>query len=93
MYGDPHFLTFDAWSYTFNGYGEFTLMQQGTTDVWIQGRAGKTIGLVSGMTATGWQAFAIKEKGKHRVQVQMKDDFSGKDFLKLCHLLIWCKAS
>ena len=26
VYGDPHFITFDRFNYTFNGKGEFTLL-------------------------------------------------------------------
>ena len=36
--GDPHFITFDGTRYTFNGYGEFTLLQTDSGQFTIQGR-------------------------------------------------------
>ena len=31
VYGDPHFITFDRFNYTFNGKGEYTLVRVDNT--------------------------------------------------------------
>lgn len=40
VFGDPHFITFDGMEYTFNGKGEFVLVQgnTGRNKLNIQGR-------------------------------------------------------
>ena len=36
--GDPHFITFDGTKYTFNGFGEFTLLRTHSNEFVVQGR-------------------------------------------------------
>ena len=36
--GDPHFITFDGMKYTFNGFGEFTLLRTHSNEFVVQGR-------------------------------------------------------
>jgi len=38
VFGDPHFITFDGVSYSFNGNGEYTLMASAKKRLTIQGR-------------------------------------------------------
>uniref|UniRef100_A0A3Q3WSJ3 Uncharacterized protein n=1 Tax=Mola mola TaxID=94237 RepID=A0A3Q3WSJ3_MOLML len=38
VFGDPHFITFDGVSYSFNGKGEYTLVTSETKQLTIQGR-------------------------------------------------------
>lgn len=37
-FGDPHFLTFDGLNFTFNGLGEYTLLESDLTSLTVQGR-------------------------------------------------------
>lgn len=37
-FGDPHFLTFDGLNFTFNGLGEYTLLESDLTSLRVQGR-------------------------------------------------------
>lgn len=38
VFGDPHFVTFDGVSYSFNGKGEYNLMYSASKQLSIQGR-------------------------------------------------------
>ena len=38
MYGDPHIVTLDGFKYTFNGKGEFTLIETVDNSFTLQGR-------------------------------------------------------
>lgn len=38
VFGDPHFITFDGVSYSFNGKGEYTLVTSKIKSLTIQGR-------------------------------------------------------
>lgn len=37
-FGDPHFITFDGANFTFNGRGEYVLLESGLTDLRVQAR-------------------------------------------------------
>lgn len=37
-FGDPHFFTFDGLNFTFNGLGEYTLVESDLTSLRVQGR-------------------------------------------------------
>lgn len=47
VFGDPHFITFDDVSYTFNGKGEYTLVASGDKHLTIQGRT-ESVGVTNG---------------------------------------------
>lgn len=73
FFGDPHITTLDGHQYTFNGYGEYTMMRiDKETDLELQARTdlatnenGTTI------NATIFSAFAAKDHTGARVQVAM----------------------
>ena len=37
-FGDPHFVTFDGTNFTFNGRGEYALLEAALTDLRVQAR-------------------------------------------------------
>ena len=74
-YGDPHLVTFDLHKYTFNGKGEFILVQTPEDYLTIQGRmeeAKDTDGNSAG--ATVFTAIAAKQSDSQTVQFQLEYD-------------------
>ncbi|KAM4043760.1 uncharacterized protein ACNLHF_014032 [Anomaloglossus baeobatrachus] len=58
MFGDPHIMTLDGLNYTFNGLGDFILLNASDTDISLvlQGRTVQT----EAANATNFQAFAVQ---------------------------------
>ena len=52
MYGDPHLVTLDGHRYTFNGKGEFTLVETHDNSITVQGRMEQAVDS-TGNTAPG----------------------------------------
>lgn len=44
VFGDPHFITFDGVSYSFNGKGEYTLIKSEEKQLTVQGRTEPVMG-------------------------------------------------
>lgn len=66
LFGDPHIITLDEREYTFNGWGEYTLINvtSGDWNFVLQGRTGLTVtdnGTV--VNATVFTAFGARENG------------------------------
>ncbi|XP_077984839.1 sushi domain-containing protein 2-like [Glandiceps talaboti] len=72
--GDPHFITLDGLEYTFNGHGEFTLVQTPNDTFVMQARMEE---LKSGNTtvagATVFTAIVMQDSESDRVQVQVNE--------------------
>ena len=71
MYGDPHIVTLDGFKYTFNGLGEYLLIEVDSSSFTFQGRmvqatnpSGETVG------ATVFSAIAMREGGSDTIQFQ-----------------------
>ena len=68
--GDPHMITFDGVEYTFNGYGEYQILQVSPPEFKLQGRMQPLISDDGNKTrGTVYKAFAMKENGSDVVQV------------------------
>ena len=70
IYGDPHIVTLDGHKYTFNGKGEFTMIQTEDDVFTLQGRmveATNTSG--SKVPATVFSALAAKAWNSDTIQV------------------------
>lgn len=77
FFGDPHFTTLDGGTYTFNGHGEYILMQLESMDFTIQcrtSRAERTNGTMS--EATIFSAFVVKANNTW-LQIELNDDKNG----------------
>lgn len=71
-FGDPHLVTLDGYKYTFNGKGEFILVETADKEVTIQGRMieAQTHNLtISSGTVFG--AFVVKESDSDTVQLEL----------------------
>ena len=69
-FGDPHMITLDGVEYTFNGYGEYQILNVAGPDFKLQGRMQPLINDDGNYTrATIYKAFAMKENGSDVLQV------------------------
>ena len=74
-YGDPHLVTLDGYKYTFNGRGEFILIQTTDNSFSLQGRmvpAEDNEGSL--VQATVFSALAAKEEFSSTIQIQLTED-------------------
>ncbi|XP_074526830.1 sushi domain-containing protein 2 isoform X2 [Halichoeres trimaculatus] len=71
IFGDPHFITFDGLSYTFNGKGEFYLVSSSHRELSVQGRT-EQVKLKNGTLAkaTRLSSVAMKEKASDVIEVR-----------------------
>ncbi|RUS82424.1 hypothetical protein EGW08_009812 [Elysia chlorotica] len=76
--GDPHISTLDSKSYTFNGKGEYILLQVDSLDFSLQARTDQALSSQGNSTsATVFVAFAAKEGTSSKFQVELDDDRTG----------------
>lgn len=72
VYGDPHFVTLDGYSYTFNGKGEFTLFEvDGGTTFTLQGRMTEVTSRTGYSTVTVLSALVAKQQDSDTIQFDM----------------------
>ena len=72
MYGDPHLVTLDGYKYTFNGKGEYTLLQTDDDSLTIQGRMEEAPTIRGGSApATTFTAIVAKQPDSDAVQFQL----------------------
>jgi len=79
LWGDPHFVTLDGRNYTFNGLGEYTMVNAKNGHFELQARTKLAKGTG---TATVFAAAVAKEVNTSAVQVALKDG-------GICHCIIW----
>ncbi|XP_020492257.2 sushi domain-containing protein 2 [Labrus bergylta] len=72
--GDPHFITFDGLSYTFNGKGEYNLVTSPHRELSVQART-ERVKLKNGTLAkaTGLSSVAVKEKASDIIEVRLAE--------------------
>ena len=69
MFGDPHIVTLDGFKYTFNGKGEFTLIETVDNSFTLQGRMVQATGASgSQIAATVFSAIVAKQSASDAVQ-------------------------
>ena len=74
VFGDPHLVTLDLHKYTFNGYGEYILIETVDNSFTLQGRmveATTNSSLNISSTGTIFSALAAKESYSDTVQLQL----------------------
>ncbi|XP_006875012.1 PREDICTED: sushi domain-containing protein 2 [Chrysochloris asiatica] len=74
-FGDPHFLTFDGANFTFNGRGEYVLLEAGLTQLSVQARAQPGM-MSNGSQALGTRltAVAVQEGTSDVLEVRLSDE-------------------
>ncbi|KAI0235226.1 Mucin-like protein, partial [Lamellibrachia satsuma] len=78
FYGDPHIRTLDGFQYTFNGLGEYTLIETTHGNFTLQGRTAKARDANGTETdATVFSAFAAKDVDSDTVHVEMSGTRDG----------------
>ena len=82
VYGDPHIVTLDGFKYTFNGLGEFVLIETNDDRFTLQGRMVQALNNIDNpIAATIFSAIVGKEVYSDTVQFQLTDDNSGIEVL------------
>ena len=73
VYGDPHIVTLDGLKYTFNGKGEFILIETNDNSYTLQGRMVDSLMDASGdpVLATVFSAIVGKQNDSDTVQFQL----------------------
>lgn len=71
LWGDPHFVTLDGQNYTFNGLGEYVMVDARDGFFQLQARTRLAKG---GGTATVFSAAVAKERESSSVQVNLKEE-------------------
>ena len=70
--GDPHMVTLDGYKYTFNGRGEYVLLETADNSFVLQGRMIQATGEnVTSVPATVFSAIVAKENGSDIVQFEV----------------------
>ncbi|KAL4004587.1 protocadherin gamma subfamily A [Sarotherodon galilaeus] len=78
VFGDPHFITFDGTSYSFNGKGEYTLVESVEKQLTIQGR---TEPVTETTNATKLSSVAMREASSDIIEVRLVSGNSGLEVL------------
>lgn len=75
MFGDPHLVTLDGYQYTFNGKGEFILVETLDQSFILQGRMTQPLEMSNGtaVQGTSFSALAMKQGNNPRVQLEVAD--------------------
>ena len=71
MFGDPHVITLDGRNYTFNGLGEYTMINVKDNFFQLQARTKLAKG---GGTATVFSSAVAKEQNTNSVQCNLKGE-------------------
>ncbi|KAJ6666660.1 hypothetical protein lerEdw1_020384 [Lerista edwardsae] len=73
-FGDPHFFTFDGTGFTFNGLGEYTVLESSLTSLRVQGRT-RRASWPNGTEAqaTGFSAIAMQEGNSDVIEIRLPE--------------------
>ena len=82
FWGDPHFKTLDGGNYTFNGLGEYVMIDAQNGAFQLQARTKAAQGNLT--TATIFSAGAAKEENTSTIEVRVKE--GGEGYIYIYHL-------
>ncbi|XP_035986604.1 sushi domain-containing protein 2-like [Fundulus heteroclitus] len=82
VFGDPHFITFDGVSYSFNGKGEYTLVRSQEKELTVQGRTEPVKDSGATIKATKLTAVAMKEGSSDIIEVRQDGRHDGLEVLR-----------
>lgn len=86
FFGDPHIRTLDGLEYTFNGLGEYTLLETTDGNFTLQGRTVRALDANNTDTmATVFGAFAARDAMSDRFHIEMNSSRNG----RLTALINW----
>lgn len=91
FWGDPHFNTLDGKNFTFNGLGEYSLLNIETVNVtfYLQARTERALRQDGSLSdATVFSAFAAKDHSNASIHVELNVAKDGKDFISVVYLII-----
>ncbi|XP_017265981.1 sushi domain-containing protein 2 isoform X2 [Kryptolebias marmoratus] len=91
VFGDPHFITFDGVSYSFNGKGEYTLVVSEQKQLVIQGRTETVDGNM--INATKLTSVAMREASSDIVEVRLGGALNGLEVLQNQQTLSFAEQS
>lgn len=75
VYGDPHIITLDGLKYTFNGKGEFTLIEDAENRFTLQGRMVQAINSAQNLSrGTVFSTVVAKQSDSDVVQFEVNED-------------------
>ena len=77
MFGDPHINSLDGLAYTYNGLGEFTLVNTADGNFTLQGRTARTLVNSTEMDSTIFTAAAAKDSNSDTVNVMLNSTYDG----------------
>ena len=87
LYGDPHIRTLDGFQYTFNGLGEYTLIETTHGNFTLQGRTAKARDDKGKETdATVFCAIAAADIDSDTVHVEMTSNRKGTNVRTYTHM-------
>ncbi|KAL8164764.1 UNVERIFIED_CONTAM: hypothetical protein K2H54_004196 [Gekko kuhli] len=75
-FGDPHFITFDGTHFTFNGLGEYTVLESSLTSLRVQGRTRQASLNGTEAKVTGFSAIAMQENNSDVVEMRLPEHSS-----------------
>ncbi|XP_054896694.1 sushi domain-containing protein 2-like isoform X2 [Poeciliopsis prolifica] len=82
VFGDPHFITFDGVSYSFNGKGEYTLVRSEEKQLTVQGRTEPVKDSEKTINATKLTAVAMREGSSDIIEVRLDSRKNGLELLR-----------
>ncbi|XP_013859200.1 sushi domain-containing protein 2 [Austrofundulus limnaeus] len=91
VFGDPHFITFDGISYSFNGKGEYSLVISEQKQLVIQGRTEPVDGAM--INATKLTSVAMREATSDVVEVRLDRAHKSLEVLRNQHTLSFSEQS
>lgn len=80
-FGDPHIVTLDGKNYTFNGYGEYTMLKisKDSVQFYLQARTDlATTANGTSINATIFSAFVALDQTGSKLQIEMSQDKTSK---------------